>query len=328
MLEIIDDASRLRQIEPEWTALVQSLTGITPFQLPRWLLTWWPRFGSGRLHVMTFREGGELAGVIPCFLHEWDSRRQLTLIGSGISDYLEPAIPPRHCAEILNQLQTHLEANSDWDICNWQDLAATTPLCHLTSCATFDGNLCVDTPCTRVRLVSDFDKFWRERPSNLRRNVRRYRKKAEAEGPLDFEISGDADRGALDALINLHTARWRQEGEPGMIAANRSAGFLRDIARELAASDMFRLFSLRYCGTIAAVIFAISFRKAIYGYLTAFDPRYESFGLGRTLLFESIRYAHENGYEIWDFLRGDEPYKFWWGAEIIPKSRLILTRRS
>jgi hypothetical protein len=36
--------------------------------------------------------------------------------------------------------------------------------------------------------------------------------------------------------------------------------------------------------------------------------------------------AHRHGYRYWDFLRGEEPYKFDWGAQTIAKCRLILER--
>ncbi len=90
---------------------------------------------------------------------------------------------------------------------------------------------------------------------------------------------------------------------------------------------MLRLFSLRYREKVAALIFGVCYADTIYGYLTAFDPEYEALGFGRTLLFEALRYAFENGFAAWDFLRGDEPYKFWWGAQLIPKCRFIVRRK-
>jgi hypothetical protein len=45
------------------------------------------------------------------------------------------------------------------------------------------------------------------------------------------------------------------------------------------------------------------------------------------LLFEALRHCFEQGIQAWNFLRGDEPYKALWGAETIPKLRLILVRR-
>ena len=111
-----------------------------------------------------------------------------------------------------------------------------------------------------------------------------------------------------------------------MIEANRSAEFLREVTCEFAASGMLRIFSLRFDGKLVAVILGFSYRKRLSNYLTGFDPVYERLGFGRTLLYEAIRHCFENGYTAWDFLRGDEPYKALWRAQVIPKARVIVTR--
>ena len=89
-LEVIENTARLREFEPEWSRFVARVSPATPFQMPEWLATWWSHFGSGDLRVMVFRQGAEVAGVLPCFRHEWNGRRQLTLVGSRVSDYLDP----------------------------------------------------------------------------------------------------------------------------------------------------------------------------------------------------------------------------------------------
>jgi CelD/BcsL family acetyltransferase involved in cellulose biosynthesis len=75
---------------------------------------------------------------------------------------------------------------------------------------------------------------------------------------------------------------------------------------------------------IAAIILAFCDEMAIYGYLSAFDPQHEEFGFGRELLAQALRYAHERGYRRWNFLRGEEPYKFSWGAQALAKCRVII----
>ena len=47
----------------------------------------------------------------------------------------------------------------------------------------------------------------------------------------------------------------------------------------------------------------------------------------RMLLHDAIRDSYQQGFEARNFLRGDEPYKFSWGAQSIPKRRVILQRR-
>ncbi len=325
-VEVIQEVDALREFQPEWAAFTQTL-GLTPFQQPRWMLTWWSHLGSGELRVIVFRDGNLLVGVVPCFLHTWNRLRQLTLIGSGISDYLDPAISPQHSTEILDRLRLHLIENRGWQICDWQDLSSDTPLKALRSCAEFEVQVTEDTPCSRIPLIGTFEEFVRSRPKKLRRNLRQYRQRAEAVGEIQFQVHGKADAESIEALIALHTARWREAGEAGSIESNGSAEFLRDAATEFEREDMLRLFTLRFKGRIAAVMLALRNADTMFDYLTAFDPEHHAFGFGRTLISEALRYSYEQQFTCWDFLRGDEPYKFWWGAQEIPKWRIRLTRK-
>jgi CelD/BcsL family acetyltransferase involved in cellulose biosynthesis len=292
---------------------------MNPFQMPEWLLSWWSHFGSGALRVMAFRQSGKLVGVLPCFLHEWRGRRQTTLIGSGISDYLDPMFDPAFVEEIVEVVRTELRSRADWDICEWQDLSRDTPLAGL-------GTLMEETPCTAIAIEPPFESFLAARPKDLRRNLRRDRKRAEAMGCVRFEVEEDARPELLDALVRLHGARWASVGEAGMIEANRSEAFLRDAAERFASSGSLRIFTLCLADRIAAIILAFCNDTTLYGYLSGFDPQYEEFGFGRELLAEALRFAHERGYRRWDFLRGEEPYKFDWGAQVLAKSRLVIRR--
>ncbi len=325
-LEIIDDVARLVELEPDWSCFAQKIPGLTPFQLPQWLFTWWKHFGNGQLHVLVFRDRDGIVGVVPCFRHHWNGLRQITLIGSGISDYLEPAISLEYQPAILDHLRNHLAADPGWDVCDWQDLSAQTPLAGIRPGADFELIASPDVPCTEIRFNGSFEKFCASRSKDLRRNLRRYRKKAEAIGAVQFEVGNEAHPELMNALIELHTAKWEKRGEPGMIQANSSAEFLCEVARGFSTRDMLRFFSLRFQGKIVALILAFPYRKTMCGYLTAFDPEHEPLGFGRTLLFEALGFSYENGYNAWNFLRGEEPYKFWWGAELIPKCRVRLTR--
>ncbi len=325
-LEVIDNFQRLSALKPEWSSFADTIPGITPFQLPEWLLTWWKHFGNGTLHALVFRDNHSIVGVVPCFRHEWNGLRQITLIGSGVSDYLEPGIDAQHCSAVISHLRAHLEADTDWDVCDWQDLSAGTPLAQLGAGAKFETILSPDAPCSEIRLSGSFEQFRNARPKDLKRNLRRYRQKAEALGELRFEAVEDARPELMSALVKLHTAKWQKRGEPGMIQANGSAEFLCDIAREFATRDMLRFFTLRFQNKIVALIVAFPYKRTMFGYLSAFDPEYEALGFGRTLLSDAVRHCFENGYEAWNFLRGEEPYKFWWGAQAIPKRRVRLVR--
>ncbi len=325
-LEAVSAFSELLEREPQWSHFIASLPDITPFQLPLWLLSWWRHFGSGQLCVCIFRSGHEIVAVIPCFRHEWNGRRQITLIGSGISDYLEPGIVGEHSRAVLEMLAEHLREDREWDVCAWQDLDFATPLRSLTLGQEFAVAVEPETECTETQIGDDFEHWWEQRPHGLRRNVRRYLEKARTIADPEFCVFSKAEPEIVNALISLHSARWQRHGEPGMIGANNSGGFLREIFDRFACMDMSRFFVLRFQGKIVAVICAFPYRDQLFSYLSAFDPDYEMYGFGRLLLYHSMRYAFQEHYIAWNFLRGSEPYKFDWGARSIPKCRLSVTR--
>jgi CelD/BcsL family acetyltransferase involved in cellulose biosynthesis len=324
-IDVIDNVNDFTALAEEWEQLLERTAGVTPFHLPAWQLTWWRHFGSGRLRVFVFRESGRLTGIAPCFLHNWNGRRQLTLIGSGISDYLEPAIEREHAHAVIELLKENLQSREEWDVCDWQDLDADSPL------ATLSGNrlhveIRQDQPCSRIPLTGMFRDFWHARGKDLRRNVRRYGLRAEELGAVEFDVMQNLDPALLRSLIELHGARWEARGEPGMIAVNQAAEFLCDVTRQLAPAGLLRIFIVRFRKEIAALNLAFLFRNTIFSYLSAFDPKQEYFGFGRMLLQEAIQYCYAHQVTSWNFLRGAEPYKFSWGAEAVPKLRVYVRR--
>ena len=278
-LEIVRETAQLAQLRPEWSKFVHSLEDINPFQTPEWQFTWWSRFGAGDLYVMVFRSVDAIVGIVPCFLLE----RRMILLGTGISDYLEPPISPRHRSEVLALLRNHLTANSKWDVCSWQDLSATSPLATLNFGDHFEAKLFQDLECTELSISGDFAAFWETRPFGLRRNVRRYSDKT------TFSVVAQADPEYLNVLIRLHGERWERRGEAGMNAVNGTAAFLWDLARGMDNADMLRIFTLRYQGKVVAVTLAFVLRSTIYSFLSAHDSEFEVFGFGRSLLFDSLQ---------------------------------------
>ena len=56
------------------------------------------------------------------------------------------------------------------------------------------------------------------------------------------------------------------------------------------------------------------------------DTRYNEYSPGWVLLGELLKWANENGRQAFDFMRGDEDYKFRFGAQKRDVLRVTLTR--
>jgi CelD/BcsL family acetyltransferase involved in cellulose biosynthesis len=256
----------------------------------------------------------------------WNGRRQLTLIGSGISDYLDPLFQQDASDAVISRLAEHLSRCADWDVCDWQDLSCETPLRQLARHSSLTLQASEDQVISAIDLPENFDSYWSARSADLRRNVRRYRAKAEAEAPLQFSVDTRPSDALVDSVLQLHTRRWRSAGQPGMISANASAQFLKDISARFARCDMTRVFSLCFRDKVVAAVLGFILNRQFFSYMSGFDPEFESLGFGRTTLFETIRSLHQAGVRRFDFLRGNEDYKCWWGAVSVPRCRLSITR--
>lgn len=322
-VEIATTIDKLNEVREKWSDLVCAAADSTPFHTPGWLLTWWKYFGSGTLTTALAWSGDELCGMAPCFIHQWANAEQLTLLGSGISDYLEPCLLSRDAAPAIAQAFRDVER---WNRAVWQDLAAGSPFAIEELWPETKVSVTPDISCNAIPIAGDFDAFWGGRSKDLRRNLRRYRERARAQAPITFDCSRSLAPHVVEQLIRLHSLRWQRRGEPGTIESNNAGEFLRSVSETMSDNGLLRLFWIAWGDKIVAVSLGFEWKSEIFSYLSAFDPNYEPLGFGRILLYESLQRLWNGGVIKWNFLRGEEEYKRSWGAEPIEKCRLTVER--
>jgi len=325
-LEVIRDTERFLSIVNEWQSLAGRSAFATPFQLPEWAYTWRKSFGSGELRVFAAWNNDQLVGLLPCFLHPWNGRRQLTLVGTGISDYLGSLIEAAYSDEFLQELRAQLLTCTDWDLCDWQDLSEGDALRCLKDSEGLRVTEMEDTPCMRRKLESSGDDFVQNLSSGLRRNVRRYGNHLAELGAVERGVAHSAEPQLLNAILELHTREWKQRGGAGMVEQTGSGLFLRAVADQFSTSGQFRIFYISLDKNPIACIYAIVHGGVAYGYMSGFDPDYMQFSLGTLVVAHAMQSSIREGVHTWDFLRGTEKYKFDWGAQPVRKWRLRMER--
>lgn len=248
------------------------------------------------------------------FLHVWEGRRQVTFLGNGVSDQL--GFLGSEGEDLI--LDAVAACRGDWDLCDLQDLHSESPLLKICVPAPLRAEICPQYACSVVPLPTSVDEFREGLPHGLRRNLRRYRKQLDELGSVEFETGADS----LDALFELHRARWALRDDRGMLDGPCMEGFHRRAAGNLLAAGMVRLHSLRLSGKIAAVVYALVHRRRAYSYLGGFDPALARFSPGALIMQYTMEQAILEGVTEFDFLRGEERYKADWGAQPYVTSRL------
>jgi CelD/BcsL family acetyltransferase involved in cellulose biosynthesis len=126
----------------------------------------------------------------------------------------------------------------------------------------------------------------------------------------------------------LHERRWKQEGQPGVLSYESAPRFHRMAAQSLLKSGMLRMYGMRLNGSIIGVIYGFAAHGTVYCYLQGFDPEFVRLSAGAQTLGHLIDVSVRSGEVAIDLLRGEEPYKYGWGAQDEQTYRLGLWVRS
>jgi len=181
--------------------------------------------------------------------------------------------------------------------------------------------------CPVLALRTSFEEQFGVFDAKLRRSIRVAQKKLRATGDVRFIRADEGNREALlDRLFDLHTGRWQQRGESGVLSTVALRSFHQDASRRLCSRGMLRLYSLTANDEAIAVIYCLAAKGRTYAYLSGFDPKWAHFSPGSLLIAQAIESAIAEGMREFDFLRSAEEYKYVWGAVDTFTERLLISR--
>jgi CelD/BcsL family acetyltransferase involved in cellulose biosynthesis len=327
-IEEITTADELQALRPEWSALWERCAHATPFQAPEWVLPWWRRlFGGGEMWTVAVRRGGRLTGLAPMFLFGCEHEpRQIACIGAGVTDYLGFLLEEETAAEDVQSIWTHLgERSWRWDICDLQEIHPESPLLRPGFPAGWRVERSVSGVCPVVKLTATMEQFEADLAPKFRHNLRNARNRLLAIGETSFETAApEQDSEYLEALFQLHAARWECRNESGMLSTPALQSFYQEVAFEFRRRGWLRFHGLRYRGRLAGVVCIFLARRRAFSYLGGFDDTLAAYSPGTALLAYAIEQAIGEGATEFDFLRKRESYKYRWGAVDRANARLVI----
>jgi CelD/BcsL family acetyltransferase involved in cellulose biosynthesis len=307
-LDVVHDPAALPGLRRAWQELWRRCPAATPFQSPEWLLPWWRQFGTAEPRIALLRAGEALLGMLPLYILRDDGVARLLPIGVGISDYLDALIAPEapnYAAERL--LACALDA-AGISQCELPELPPQSRLRDAALPRGWQAELVRGETCPLLAMRADAV------PARMRRKLRMSRHRADRAGQWEIEASTrDSLPDALDALMRLNDGRWQSAG---VFADSRVRAFHAEAAPALLEAGLLRLMTLRLAGDIVAVIYALrDARGDLMLHLGGYDPAHGFISPGTLLIGAMLEQAAEEGAGAMHFLRGDEAYKYAWGAQ-------------
>lgn len=299
-----------------WSDLLARSANPVPFLSWPWQTLWWEAFGAGhKLRILRVADSsGELVGLLP--LYEKVPGIWQLVGGVDISDYLDLIAIRGSEEEVWAELLQHRATESSaWDLHCLQAASPTVSLLPALAPA-FGLSTIVqrEARCPVLALPESWESYLARLPGKDRHELRRKLRRLERQWPEARVRSHPSPEGldaAMTTFLSLH--RKSKAGKARFMDA-RMEGFFRQVAAALAARGWLRLWFLENDGATVASFFCLEFAGTVGLYNSGFDPAHASLSPGIVLLCHMIRDAIERRFARFDFLRGEELYKYAFGA--------------
>ena len=181
-------------------------------------------------------------------------------------------------------------------------------------------------PVAHLPKGATFDDYLATLGKKARHEIRRKIRRAESAGEVRYDETVDP-LAELDGFIDLHQRRWGADGLfPDTEGGAQSRVFLRRLFELMGADGPLRLAFLTIGGRRVAAGLTFETPDTTFYYNAGVDPGARELSPGVVLVAKLAERALARGARRLDFLRGDEGYKYEWGARDEPIQRLLVRR--
>jgi len=322
----IKTITEMEDLADAWNSLLaESITNV-PFLRHEYLSGWWETRGGGEwenaeLAVVAGYRDGRLTGIAPLFRTvNANGEPVLMLLGSiEISDYLDVIVREQDLAEFVTGLLDFLseESPESWHQLDWVNLPeVSASLNALQSAAEKHGWKYEQEPfrpVVSVALSGDFESYLAGIDKKQRHEIRRKMRRAvEHTLPVSWYILSDDSR--LEEDIQAFIKLMENDPDKAEFLSPAMRLQMATTARAARRCGCLQLAFLEVDGQKAAGYFNFDHNGKIWVYNSGLDPLYLELSPGWVLLGHLLQWANENMRSEFDFMRGDEAYKFKFGG--------------
>jgi len=325
-ITVYEDSSAFELLRDEWNVLLQRSATNEVFLTWEWQSTWWETFQAGELMIVAVRTpDGRLAGLAPWFVHHIGGERVLRTVGCvDVTDYVDIIVDQYAVSAVQIALADFLaEHRGRFDrvnLCNIPEPSPTTQFMpDLLRERGFDADLVLQEVCPVIHLPSDWESYLSMLDKKQRHEIRRKIRRAESEAQLEYVVLDSSaapftlDEPVIADFLSLMRTSQPAKAEFLEVEANRM--FLSRILQTTARAGWLRLSFLRCDGELATAYADFIYGGHVQVYNSGLRPDLAShLSLGNVLLAYNIQNAIERGLQVFNFLRGNETYKYRMGA--------------
>ena len=309
-----------------------------PFQRWEWLGSWWRAYQQKHmLYILKVQRDGETIAFAPWYLEKRVGLgRTLQFLGSGkvCTDHLSVLVRAADVADVCEAIagwlvdvtaeqQTVVPKGLVWDAIEFIGVDKDDQAINCLVASMRTHGLSVDQAdglgCYVIDVPNEWEDYVQMRSKSGRREIRQSQKNV-ADGVIAVHKVRDEDEleEFWGQFVDLHQRRRHASGTTGCFDHPPFGTFLRSAASELLKADLLELIVASIDGVPVATQFALVDDECWYFYQSGMNPDASQLRPGLSVFCHAIRETIEAGRKRFDMMRGDEPYKLRWRAELQP----------
>lgn len=329
----------LVSLKDQWNHLLEESASHVPFLTFEYMQAWWQTRGGGewpqdsQLVIITASEAGELMGVAPLF--QADNilgTPALMFVGAiEVSDYLDLIVKPEDLPEFLPGLLDFVLKEDDlppWELLDLYNLLDESPsLPALQAEAEKRGwahQQIYLQPAPSVPLPGDYTAYLAGLDKKQRHEVRRKWRNVEnslAEAAFYFVEDREQLKDETQALIDMMT----QDPNKRDFLTEAMQQHLHNTVEVAFNAGWLQLAFFTLDGKKAAAHLSFTYNNRIWCYNSGWVWEFRDYSPGWVHLAYLLEWANDTGIKEFDFMRGDEDYKYKFGGVDRHVYRVTLT---
>ncbi|MDQ7065676.1 MAG: GNAT family N-acetyltransferase [candidate division KSB1 bacterium] len=327
-VRVITDYQKVN-LRDQWNSLVAKCND-NFFLTYEVVSAWWRHFSrNGReLRILLFEKGDELVGIAPFFT---ETIRMASILPAkcwywlGVErlspDHMDLIYSPEHAEELVDAFIQYLESHIDeWDAIHLQFMREesaflTALLKRIHGRKIFLRKYHTGEVCPFISLPESYETFYEKLKGSFRYRLRRGYKEWQRRN-FTFQYNDDSKKlaASFKNFVRLHQMRWQMQGKQGNFHLSNLIDFHQEIlhSRDIPWKPVF--FEIVNEHDVVASLYTFMSSSKFFYYQMGYDPKYRQNRLlpGKLLLDQAIRFAISKRLKEFDFLRGNERYKFEW----------------
>ena len=333
MLELLvyQDAAAFDELKSEWNSLLARAPMNCLFYTWEWQSTWWNAYQPGELLILVCREDDRLLGIAPLFVTESERGRSVQIIGCvDVTDYLDFIIDADRLQDVLTAFADYFaDHRASFDLLDFCNIPQHSPtqsiLPALLEMRGFDASVTQQEVCPIIELPQNWSDYLASLDKKQRHEVRRKLRRIHGTAsPIDWYIVNGSHHLSqeIDQFMRLMAASDPQKEQFLQNVSN--VKFFKNIVPLAQKCGWLQMNFLTVGAERVAAYINFVYENRVLVYNSGLNHQeYGQLSPGIVLLAYNIQYAIEQGYQIYDFLRGGETYKYRMGGQDTAVMNLI-----